>query len=76
MSEDQFGNSVQSQDELGTGLKVVSFCLPIVGAILYFVYKKEYPNKSKQACTAALIGFGVGIVLQVIMYATGMAGSY
>lgn len=59
-------------DELGIGLKILSFCIPLAGAILFFVYKEEYPNKSKTACYAALIGVGVGIVLQVILVLTGV----
>lgn len=56
-------------DDLGTPLKIVSFCFPIVGAILYFVKKEAEPVAAKQACNMALIGLGVGIVLNVIYYA-------
>ncbi|MFD0964736.1 hypothetical protein [Pseudofulvibacter geojedonensis] len=65
-------NNVNNQEDLGTALKVVSFCIPLVGAILYFVHKKDAPLKSKQACNMALIGFGVGIVIQVIMTVLGI----
>ncbi|RYY39817.1 MAG: hypothetical protein EOO08_09100 [Chitinophagaceae bacterium] len=63
-------------DKLGTPLTIVSFCLPIVGAILYFVHRTKSPAKAKTACYAALAGFAVGIVLQLIMYGTGMSGRY
>lgn len=57
-----------SSNELGTGLKIVSFCFPIVGAILYFVKKGKEPRAAKQACTFALFGFGLGIVINIIYY--------
>jgi len=67
MSE-EFNN----HDELETGLKVLSFCIPLAGAILYFVNKDKAPVKAKQACNMALIGVGVGIVLNVVsMLITG-----
>lgn len=47
-------------------LGVVFFCIPLVGAIMYFVWKDEKPLKAKKACNLALIGFVVGMVLQVI----------
>ena len=56
----------QNQDDLELGLKVLSFCIPIAGAIIYFVNKDKAPVKAKSACTMALIGFGVGLVLQII----------
>ena len=65
-------NNLNNQEDLGTPLKVVSFCIPLVGAILYFVHKKEAPLKSKQACKMALIGIGVSLVLQVIATVLGV----
>jgi len=58
----------QNQDDLGVLLKIVSFCIPLVGAILYFVKKGDQPVAAKQACTFALIGLGVGIVINIIYY--------
>ena len=62
----------QSNEELSTGLKVLSFCIPIAGGIIFLMNRKEHPNKAKTACYAALIGLGVSLVLQVVMtVATG-----
>ena len=47
-------------------MKVLSFCIPIAGAVIYFMNKDNAPVKAKSACTMALIGFGVGLVLQII----------
>ena len=54
-------------DELHPGLKVLAFCVPLAGAIMYFVHKDKFPNKAKSACTLALIGFGFGLVLRVLL---------
>lgn len=63
----------EQNEDLSTGLKVVSFCVPLVGIILYFVEKDKNPVKSKSACNMALIGIGVGIVLQILVYALGLS---
>lgn len=59
----------KSQEDLSTGLKVLSFCIPLAGAIIYFVKKNEEPVAAKSACNMALIGFAVGIVARIIQYA-------
>ncbi len=64
-------NNLNNQEGLGTPLKIVSFCIPIVGAILYKEKKKDAPVKSKQACNMALIGFGVSLLLQIIATVLG-----
>ena len=58
-------------DELSTGLKVLSFCIPLAGAIIYFTTNKNLPNRRKQACQFALIGIAVGLVLRVLMVIAG-----
>ena len=59
-------NQPQDQEDLEMWMKVLSFCIPIAGAVIYFINKDKAPVKAKSACTMALIGFGVGIVLQII----------
>ena len=79
--QDQFFGAVndQSEEDLETILKVVSVCIPIVGAVLYFMNKDKAPKKAKSACTFALIGVGVNIVISIlytILGAAAAAGSY
>ena len=52
--------------DLDTGVRVVSFCFPFVGGILWLVHMKKSPKKSKQACSAAVWGIIVGIVLNIL----------
>ncbi|MFN0254720.1 hypothetical protein [Pedobacter ureilyticus] len=69
--DNQFPNQFpnKSDQDLSTGLKILSFCIPLAGAILYFVKKENEPVAAKSACNLALIGFGVGVVLNIISYA-------
>lgn len=55
-----------TQDKLSTPLTILSFCIPLAGAIIYFIKKDKEPASAKTACTAAVIGFIVGIVINVI----------
>ena len=59
---------MNQRDDLGTGLKIVSFCFPIVGLILYFVKKNDQPVAAKQACTFGLIGFILGLIINIIYF--------
>ena len=56
-------NGVQdvSQKDAEVWLKIVSFLIPIVGVIMYFVKKNEAPVYAKSCLTWGLIGFGVSI---------------
>ncbi|WP_194767252.1 hypothetical protein [Tamlana sp. I1] len=65
--------SENGKDQLSTILRILSFLMPIVGAIIYFVNKNDHPAKAKSACHAALWGFGVGIVIQIIYTVTSGA---
>lgn len=59
---------IQNNEDLHVGLKVVSFCMPIVGLVLYLVNKSKAPLKAKSAGKFALIGLVVGIVLNILAY--------
>lgn len=52
-------------------LGVAFFCLPLVGAIMYFVWRDDQPAKAKRACTLALWGMAVGIGLRILMVLAG-----
>jgi NO-binding membrane sensor protein with MHYT domain len=58
-------------DKLDTGLTILSACIPIAGAIIYFNNKEKSPNKAKSACTAALVGLGIGVLLNIIVATLG-----
>ncbi|MCB9273613.1 MAG: hypothetical protein H6564_06190 [Lewinellaceae bacterium] len=57
----------EGEDELHMGLRVLSFCIPLAGAIIYFTTDRErYPHKAQQACYAALWGMGVSLLLNIL----------
>lgn len=61
------GTTGQSGEDLSVILKIVSFCIPLVGAILWFIKKDKEPKAAKSACTFALIGVAVGIIINIIL---------
>ena len=54
------------EDKPSTGLNILAFLFPLVGLILYLVWKAEYPLKAKSCGKGALIAVIVDIVLAVI----------
>lgn len=56
-------------DVPSTGMNVLAFLLPLVGLVLYCVYHDKTPVKSKQIGKWALIGFCVGVVLEIFLIA-------
>jgi hypothetical protein len=57
----------QQKDKLGTGLSILSFCIPLAGAIIYFSNKSDKPDKAQQACHLALWGLALGFILNLIV---------
>jgi ribosomal protein L40E len=54
--------------------KAVSCCVPLVGIVLYFVWKDLKPKASKDVCTWAIIGTLLSVFVYIIAAAAG-AGS-
>ena len=57
---------MEESNDLSLVLKIVCFVLPIVGLVLYFVYREDEPTKSKSAGVWALAGFLIGVVLKIL----------
>jgi len=53
-------------DNGGFGWGLLGFCIPLVGLILYIVWKQERPLSAKAAGVGALIGVIVNIVVGII----------
>ena len=60
-------NGINNVDKESIGLNILSFFLPIVGLILYLVWKDEYPKKAKGCGKAAFISAVVLFVLPFFM---------
>lgn len=54
------------EDSAGILMKILCFFLPIVGFILYFKKKQEYPNTAKSYLMWAAIGIGVPLLINLI----------
>ena len=64
--ENQLPPQENPDDKLSTGLAILSFYVPIAGAIIYFSNKGHYTEQKRNPCHAALWGVGIGIVLNII----------
>lgn len=56
----------QEEESIGIGWGIVSFLFPIVGFILYFVWKDTEHNKAKQASSIAWISIAISFVIGFI----------
>ncbi|NEG55786.1 hypothetical protein GFD21_08460 [Bifidobacterium sp. SMA15] len=52
---------------------MLGFFIPIVGLILFLVWKDSRPNDAKKAGMGALVSVIIGIVLWVLMFILGFA---
>ena len=48
------------------GWAVLGFCFPIVGLVLYLVWKSNKPISAKKAGIGALVGFCLNLILSFI----------
>lgn len=70
------GAQAAAPDVPSTGLNVLSFFFPIVGLILFLVWKETTPLRATAAGKWALIGFIAGIVGSFVVYGCSMASLY
>jgi uncharacterized membrane protein YvbJ len=56
-----------SNDTGSVGYGILSFFFPVVGLILYLVWKDEKPKSAKAAGIGALVGVISGVVLYILM---------
>lgn len=66
-------NKVVENDAPNMGFAILGFFIPVVGLILYLMWKDQTPLKAKSAGKGALIGVGLS-VLTYIVYFVIMAG--
>lgn len=62
----QMNGGVKNDDAPSAGFAVLCFFFPIVGLILYLVWKDEYPQRAKSCGKGALISVIVGAVSAVL----------
>ena len=65
-------NKPQVVDNGGFGWGVLGCCIPIVGLVLFLVWKDTKPKTAKAAGIGALVSVGIGILYYILMFAIGM----
>lgn len=68
--------AVISQEGATTGMKVLSFLIPLVGLILFLVNQNTKPVEAKDELKWAAIGFGIGILCYVMMVGCAASSYY
>lgn len=71
---------VPPRDEPSLLLNLITCCFPIVGIILYFIWKDEKPRSANSVCIWALVGFFIVPALYFVFYVLAImmiaAGGY
>lgn len=60
-------------DNGGFGWGLLGCCVPLVGLILFLVWKDTKPKTAKAAGTGALVSVIIGVVYYILMFVVGMA---
>lgn len=63
----------QVEDNGGFGWGLLGCCIPIVGLILYLIWKDTKPNTAKAAGKGALISVIISVVYYIVMIVLGVA---
>ena len=56
----------KEEEDLNGLVKVLSFCFPFVGGLVYLNHKGSSPKKASAACSCALWGLGIGILINIL----------
>ncbi|WP_291648053.1 zinc ribbon domain-containing protein [Clostridium sp.] len=62
-------------DNGGFGWGLLGCCIPVVGLILFLVWKDTKPKTSKAAGIGALVSVGIYILLYLFIFIIGAAGA-
>lgn len=65
----------QVVDDGSFGWGLLGFCIPVVGLVLFLIWKDTKPNTSKKAGMGALISVILGAVLYALMFGLGILGA-
>lgn len=68
-------NTPQVIDNGGFGWGLLGCCIPVVGLILFLVWKDTKPKSAKSAGIGALVSFVGGILVYVLMIVLGILGA-
>ncbi|WP_300278729.1 zinc ribbon domain-containing protein [Peptacetobacter sp.] len=62
---------VKPSDEGGFGWSLLGCCIPIVGLVLYLVWKNEKPKTAKDSIKGAIVGFVLLMLYYLFIFSLG-----
>lgn len=68
-------NPAPVPDNGGIGWGILGCCIPLVGLILFLVWKDQKPRTAKSAGIGALVGVGLAVVYYILIFAIGIGTS-
>lgn len=63
------------KDDGGVGWGILGCCIPVVGLILYLVWKDTKPQTAKAAGIGALVSVGLAALWYIFVFALGIGGA-
>lgn len=64
-----------TNDNGGFGWGLLGCCVPVVGLILFLVWKDSKPNTAKAAGIGALVSVGIGVLWYLLIFIVGIGGA-
>lgn len=69
----QHNSTPPVQDDGGFGWGLLGCCIPVVGLVLFLVWKDEKPRTAKAAGIGALVSVGLGALWYLIALVAGIS---
>lgn len=70
-------NAVIGEDKPNWGVNLITLCcVPLVGLIMFFVWKNEKPVAAKSALTFFLINIGIIVLFYALLFFIGLSTGY
>lgn len=68
-------NNTNVNDKGGFGWGLLGCCIPLVGLILFLVWRENKPNSAKAAGIGAIVGVVISVISYILMMVLGL-GTY
>ena len=68
-------NPTPTVDNGGIVWGILCCCIPLVGLILFLVWKDQKPRTAKSAGIGALVGVGLGVIYYILVIVIGIGTS-
>ena len=68
-------NPTPAVDNGGIGWGLLGCCIPLVGLILFLVWKDQKPRTAESAGIGALVGVGLGVIYYILVIVIGIGTS-